>query len=122
MTIPTPAWDIELAHAHWQAASASAPMLKLVPKAAQTSALITVVNTDLTETFPTGYTSWGGIGSGGIQAAIKSTAGTTADADFTGATPALPAPPIGTMVYNTNTHKLQIRDAAASWLISAAFT
>ncbi len=120
MTVPVPEYDVEFGNAVFRFRSGGG--IKYVGAAGSTGLFSTPINTDGTATLPTGYTALGGIGVGGVCAAIKSTSGTTADADFTGATPAISAPPIGTLVYNTNTHKLQIRDAAGSWLISAAFS
>lgn len=122
MTVSTPELDLELANALYRARVGTTAMLKFVPKAAQTAALLTSINFDGTSTFPTGYTSWGGIGHAGPVAAIKSTSGAPADADFTGATPAISAPIVGSMIYNTNSHKLYIVDAASSYLSSVAFT
>jgi hypothetical protein len=121
VTVPTPEWDAEFGNVVWKAGSASS-QIKLVPRSAQTSLFFTAVNTDGSATFPANYTSFGGIGSVGIAAALKTAAAAPADADFSGATPVVPAPPVGTMIYNTNTHKLYVRDAAASWLSTVAFT
>lgn len=122
MTVPLPEFDIEVANALWRLSSPGNPGIKLVHKAAATSLFITPVNTDASGTFPTGYTTFGGLGTGGLVAAVKTTAAVVADADFSGATPVVPAPPVGSLIYNNNTHKLFIRDAAASWLSSVAFT
>lgn len=121
MPVPTPHFDAEIASARFRYRAAGTS-LKLVPATAQTAVLITAINSDNTETFPTGYTAWGGVGVVGPVAGIKSTSGAPADTDFSGATPVVPVPPVGSMIYNTNTHKLCIRDAAASWLISSVFS
>jgi len=122
MTVPMPEWDVELTNAKIRARQTATPTLKLVPAVSQTVALITPVNTDASVTFPTGYTSFGGVGSIGLMAAVKTTAGVPADTDFSGATPVVPVPPIGSIVYSTSTKKLYVKDAAASYLASVALT
>lgn len=121
MPVPTPEWDIELGNAIWRNAGTGS-VLKLAGKTGQTLPFITPVNTDATGTFPTGYTTFGGIGTVGLVAAVKTTAGVPADTDFSGATPAVPLPPIGTIIYSTSTKKLYARDAAGSYLASVALT
>lgn len=121
MPVPTPEWDIELGNAIWRNAGVGS-MLKLASKTGQAVPHITPVNTDGTSTLPTGYTGFGGIGTAGVIAAVKTTAGVPADTDFSGATPAVPLPPIGTMIWSTSTTKLYVRNAAGSYLASVALT
>ena len=121
MPIPTPEQDIELGNAIWRNAGTGV-VLKLAPKTGQTLPFITPVNTDASGTFPTGYTGMGGIGTVGLVAAVKTTAGVPADTDYSGATPAIPLPPIGTIVYSTSTTKLYVRNAAGSYLATVALT
>lgn len=122
MPVPVPELDWELQNAILRSGSVVGNILKIVPKALQTSVLITPINTDGSSTFPTGYTTFGGFGSIGLVAAVKTTAGVPADTDFSGATPVVPVPPIGSIVYSTSTKKLYVKDAAASYLASVALT
>lgn len=122
MTVPQPEWDIELTNAKFRGRNVGMAMLKFVPAVGQTVPFATVINTDGSETFPTGYTSFGGLGAIGLCAAVKTTAGVPADTDFSGATPVVPVPPIGSILYSTSTKKLYVKDAAASYLASVALT
>jgi hypothetical protein len=119
MPIPIPEWDVEYGNAIFRTRG---PGIKFVPASAATNLLFTPVNTDGTATLPTGYTGAGGIGVFGVVAAVKTTAGVPADTDFSGATPAIALPPIGTMIWSTSTTKLYVRNAAGSYLASVAFT
>lgn len=122
VTVPTPEWDVEITNGVLRGRNPAQAFLKLVPATSTTVPVITPINTDRSETFPTGYTSFGGIGSIGLCAAVKTTAGVPADTDFSGATPVVPVPPIGSIVYSTSTKKLYVKDAAGSYLASVALT
>lgn len=122
MPIPVPELDWEVQNGILRSGSTTGQILKLSPKTSQTALIVTPINTDGTATFPTGYTSFGGFGSIGLAAAVKTTAGAPADTDFSGATPVVPVPPIGSIIYSTSTKKLYVRDAAGSYLSSVALT
>lgn len=121
MPVPTPELDWEIGNGIFRAGTTGTP-IKLAGKTGLLVPFITPVNTDGTATLPTGYTGMGGLGSVGLVAAVKTTAGVPADTDFSGATPAIPLPPIGTTIYSTSTKKLYVRDAAGSYLASVALT
>lgn len=121
MPVPTPEQDVEFGNVIWRSGN-TGTTIKLAPKSGQTGLFITPVNIDATATFPTGYTSFGGVGAIGIAAAVKTTAGVPADTDFSGATPVVQVPPIGSVVYSTSTKKLYVKDAAGSYLASVALT
>lgn len=122
MPIPFSELDWELSSAKLRSGNVATAAVKLVPKTSQTAIILTPINTDATETFPTGYTGFGGVGAIGLVAAVKTTAGVPADTDFSGATPVVPVPPIGSIVYSTSTSKLYVKNASASYLASVALT
>lgn len=119
MPIPIPEFDVEFGNAIFRTRGQG---IRFAPAVGQTGTLFTPVNTDGTTTFPAGYTSFNGIVSVGIGAAVKTTAGVPADTDFSGATPVVPVPPIGSIIYSTSTKKLYVKDAAGSYLASVALT
>lgn len=121
MPVPTPELDWEIGNGIFRAASINST-LRLAPKTGQLVPFITPCNTDGTQTLPTGYTGMGGLGTVGVIAAVKTTAGVPADTDYSGATPAIPLPPIGTMIWSTSTTKLYVKNAAGSYLATVALT
>jgi hypothetical protein len=97
------------------------PALRIVPAVGQTASLFEIVNTDGTATMPTGYTR-GGVSSMGPYLAVKSTSGAPADTDFSGASPVIPVPAVGTAIYNSNDSKIYVRHAAGTWKATAALS
>lgn len=122
MTVPQPEWDVELTNAKFRARNVGTAMLKLAPATSQTALLVAPINTDGTENLPAAYTALGGLGAIGLVAAVKTTAGVPADTDWSGATPVIPVPPIGSIVYSTSTSKIYVKNAAASYLATVALT
>lgn len=122
MPIPIPEWDVAFGNAIFRSSAIGNNVFKLAPYVGQTAPLVTPINSDGSTTFPAGYTTWGGLGAIGLVAANKTTTGAPADTDFSGATPVVPVPPIGTLVYNTIDSKLFLRAGSASWKGSVAFT
>ena len=120
MTVPTPEFDVEFTNAIFRFRAGGG--IRIVGGVGSTNLFMTPANTDGTVTFPTGYTGMGGLGTVGVVAAVKTTAGVPADTDFSGATPAVALPPIGTILWSTSTTKLYVKNAAGSYLASVAFT
>lgn len=124
MTVPTPDLDAE-GHVKFRPAFASQTAVSLIPKAAQTSLLVTVRGSDGSDPviIAAGANTLGGIGVIGPTLFVRTNSAAPADADFTAATPALPIPPVGSIVLVAGSAKLYVKTTAtAGWASSVALT
>jgi hypothetical protein len=122
VTVVAQDFDIE-GRLTFRPASSTTPAVRIVAPASHSGGLVVTLASN--EAAPTivgsGVATLGGLGVSGPYIHVR-TAGTPADADWTAATPAMAAPPIGVLVLSCATGRIWTKTAASAAWVSAAFT